>query len=33
VVPDPGGRADGFRVDFCLDLPARGLVCGPEPFR
>lgn len=33
VVPDPGGRADGFRVDFCLELPARGLVCGPEPFR
>jgi predicted Zn finger-like uncharacterized protein len=33
VVPDPGGRADGFRVDFCLDLPTRGLVCGPEPFR
>jgi len=33
VVPDPGGRADGFRVDFCLELQARGLVCGPEPFR
>ena len=33
VVPDTGGRADGFRVDFCLELPARGLVCGPEPFR
>jgi hypothetical protein len=33
VVPDPGARADGFRVDFCIDTPGRGLVCGPEPFR
>lgn len=33
VVRDPGARADGFRVDFCLELPGRGLVCGPEPFR
>lgn len=33
VVRDPGGRADGFRVDFCLELQGRGLVCGPEPFR
>lgn len=33
VVRDPGGRADGFRVDFCLELEGRGLVCGPEPFR
>lgn len=32
-VRDPGARADGFRVDFCLELPGRGLVCGPEPFR
>jgi hypothetical protein len=32
-VPDPGARADGFRVDFCLELHTRGLVCGPEPFR
>jgi predicted Zn finger-like uncharacterized protein len=32
-VPDPGARADGFRVDFCLELRTRGLVCGPEPFR
>lgn len=33
VVRDPGGRADGFRVDFCVELEGRGLVCGPEPFR
>jgi predicted Zn finger-like uncharacterized protein len=33
VVRDPGARADGFRVDFCLDVQGRGLVCGPEPFR
>jgi hypothetical protein len=33
VVRDPGGRADGFRVDFCLELEGRGLVCGPAPFR
>jgi len=33
VVRDPGGKADGFRVDFCLELEGRGLVCGPEPFR
>jgi predicted Zn finger-like uncharacterized protein len=32
-VPDPEGRAEGFRVDFCLDLPGRGLVCGPELYR
>lgn len=32
-VPDPEGRAEGFRVDFCLDLAGRGLVCGPELFR
>jgi hypothetical protein len=33
VVRDPGGQADGFRVDFCLELEGRGMVCGPEPFR
>lgn len=33
VAPDPGARADGFRVDFCLEVHGRGLVCGPEPFR
>lgn len=33
AVRDPGGQADGFRVDFCLELEGRGLVCGPEPFR
>lgn len=33
AVPDPGARADGFRVDLCLELDARGLVCAAEPFR
>lgn len=33
TVPDPGARADGFRVDLCLDVGARGLVCAAEPFR
>jgi predicted Zn finger-like uncharacterized protein len=33
AVPDPGERADGFRVDLCLEMAARGLVCAPEPFR
>ena len=33
TVPDPGARADGFRLDFCLEIPDRGLVCGPAPFR
>jgi len=33
TVPDPGARADGFRVDLCLELAARGLVCAAEPFR
>jgi predicted Zn finger-like uncharacterized protein len=33
TVPDPGARADGFRVDLCLELDARGLVCAAEPFR
>ena len=33
TVPDPGARADGFRVDFCLELPGHGLACGPETFR
>lgn len=32
-VPDPEGRAEGFRIDFCLETRARGLVCGPELFR
>ena len=32
-MPDPGARADGFRVDLCLELDARGLVCAAEPFR
>ena len=32
-VPDPGGRADGFRVDLCLALDGRGTVCSAEPFR
>ncbi|HKK02560.1 MAG TPA: DUF3426 domain-containing protein [Gammaproteobacteria bacterium] len=32
-VPDPEGRAEGFRIDFCLQTRARGLVCGPELFR
>jgi len=30
--PDPGARADGFRVDLCLEIDAR-LVCSGEPFR
>ena len=33
AAPDPGGRADGFRVDLCLELDARGIVCSGEPFR
>jgi predicted Zn finger-like uncharacterized protein len=33
AVPDPGARADGFRVDLCLELDDRGLVCAAEPFR
>jgi predicted Zn finger-like uncharacterized protein len=33
VVPDPGARADGFRVDFCIETMGGGLACGPEPFR
>lgn len=33
TVPDPGARADGFRVDLCLELHDRGLVCAAEPFR
>lgn len=32
-VPDPEAQAEGFRVDFCLEMPAKGLVCGPELFR
>ena len=32
-VPDPEAQAEGFRVDFCLEMPAQGLVCGPELFR
>lgn len=32
-VPDPDAQAEGFRVDFCLEIPAQGLVCGPELFR
>jgi len=32
-VPDREGRAEGFRIDFCLQTRARGLVCGPELFR
>ena len=30
--PDPGARADGFRVDLCLEIDAQ-LVCSGEPFR
>jgi predicted Zn finger-like uncharacterized protein len=33
AVPDPGERAEGFRVDLCLETATRGLVCAPEPFR
>jgi predicted Zn finger-like uncharacterized protein len=33
AVPDPGARAEGFRVDLCLELDDRGLVCAAEPFR
>ena len=32
-VPDPNARADGFRVDFCLEDSDGELVCGPELFR
>ena len=32
-VPDPNARADGFRVDFCLEGSDGALVCGPELFR
>jgi predicted Zn finger-like uncharacterized protein len=33
MVPDPSARADGFRVDFCLEMATKGLVCGPQTFR
>jgi predicted Zn finger-like uncharacterized protein len=29
-LPDPGARADGFRVDLCLETEAKGLVCATE---
>lgn len=32
IAPDPGARADGFRVDLCLEIDAQ-LVCSGEPFR
>jgi hypothetical protein len=32
-VPDPGARADGFRISLCLEMPPRGLVCTAEPLR
>jgi predicted Zn finger-like uncharacterized protein len=33
AVPDPGARADGFRVSLCLELGSRGLVCAAEERR
>lgn len=32
-VPDPGARAEGFRVDFCLESGSGEPVCGAETFR
>jgi predicted Zn finger-like uncharacterized protein len=29
-LPDPGARADGFRVDLCLETEAQGLVCATD---
>jgi predicted Zn finger-like uncharacterized protein len=29
-LPDPGARADGFRLDLCLEGPGRQLVCSTE---
>jgi len=32
-VPDPGARAEGFRIDFCLESGAQGLVCSNDVTR
>ena len=32
-VPDPGARAEGFRVDFCLESGSGEPACGAETFR
>nr|WP_276611223.1 zinc-ribbon and DUF3426 domain-containing protein [Thioalkalivibrio sp. XN8] len=32
-VPDPGARAEGFRIEFCLESGSQGLVCGAEAAR
>ncbi|NHA16151.1 DUF3426 domain-containing protein [Thioalkalivibrio sp. XN279] len=32
-VPDPGARAEGFRVDFCLESGTGEPACGAETFR
>ena len=32
-VPDPGARAEGFRVDFCLQSGSEGLVCSTDTAR
>jgi predicted Zn finger-like uncharacterized protein len=32
-VPDPGARAEGFRVDFCLESGSDGLVCSADSAR
>jgi hypothetical protein len=32
-VPDPGARAEGFRVDFCLESDTGEPACGAETFR
>jgi hypothetical protein len=32
-VPDPGARAEGFRIDFCLESASGERACGAETFR
>jgi predicted Zn finger-like uncharacterized protein len=32
-VPDPGARAEGFRIDFCLESGSGEPTCGAETFR
>jgi predicted Zn finger-like uncharacterized protein len=32
-VPDPGARAEGFRIDFCLESGSGEPACGAETFR
>lgn len=29
-LPDPGARADGFRVDLCLETETKGVVCATD---